>query len=98
MLYVVCIIIGFVLARLFWRQLMTVLAWAVVIAACVALLRLAPSFGLPRGWLMQFYGVILVGVPAVVFLGYRIVVNFLVERDFERDVDRARGTADKRRV
>lgn len=94
----VLFILGIIVARLFWRQLLMAGAWLLVLTACYLLLRAAPAIGVAPSWLSSFYGATILGLVAGVLLGWRIVINYLVERDYDRDVERARGTADKRRV
>lgn len=92
------LILGIILARLFWRQLVTVLAWAVAIAACYALLRAAPALGVSSGWLSTMYGGVILGIVGGVLLGWRIVVNWLVNADRAREHERVDSNQDKRLV
>ena len=94
----VYIILGILIARLFWRQLLMAAALLVCLAVCVFLLRAAPSIGVAPSWLLTLYGAFAIGIVGGSLLAWRLVVNYLVERDFERDVERARGNADKRKV
>lgn len=91
------LMIGLII-RIFWRQLIVAAAWCAALAVCYVLLRFAPSLGVSVGWINSFYGATVMGLIVGVFLSWRLVVNWLVEQDYQRDVERARGTADKRRV
>lgn len=98
MLYAVCIIIGIIIARLFWRQLLTAATWLVLLIVLYGFVRAAPSLGLSSGWLLTSYGAGVAGFVVGALIALKPILNFLVEQDFRRSVERARGDADRRRV
>lgn len=92
------LIIGAIIARLFWRQLVTVAAWLALLGVCAVLVRVAPHLGVSSAWLTTFYGAALVGFLAGGALALKPIINYLIESDYRRAVERARGDADKRRL
>lgn len=92
------IILGILIARLFWRQLVTLLAWAAAILAGMALLRAAPAIGVAPAWLSTMYGAAIIGLVTGVLLAWRVVVNHLVNQDRARGHDRVDAEHDKRLV
>lgn len=91
-------IIGIIVARLFWRQLLTVAAWCALLLVLWLLIRAAPAIGVSSGWLMTSYGAGVVGFLAGGALALRPIINWLVESDYRRAIERARQDADRRRV
>lgn len=98
MLYAVCIIIGIIIARVFWRQLITAAAWVVLLIVLYGFVRAAPTLGLSSGWLLTSYGAGVAGFIVGALVALKPILNWLVESDFKRAVERARGDADRRRV
>lgn len=98
MSYVVCIIIGIIIARLFWRQLITLTTWAVLLCVLYGFVRAAPSLGLPSGWLLSAYGAGVAGFVVGALVALKPIINLLVESDYRRAIERARQDADRRRV
>jgi hypothetical protein len=98
MLPLLYLIIGALVWHLFKRQILTIAAWLALFAVLYGFARAAPSLGLPGGWMLTAYGASVVGFFVGGLVALRPVINYLVERDFEREVERARGNADKRRV
>jgi hypothetical protein len=96
--YLISLIIGAVLWQLFKRQILIVLGWIVLLIVLYGLLRAAPIIGMSGSWIASAYGGTLIGIVAGVLLAWRVIINFHVERDYDREVQRARGNADKRRV
>jgi hypothetical protein len=98
MLYAVCIIIGIIIARVFWRQLVTAAAWIALFCVLYLFVRAVPALGLSSAWLSTFYGAGLVGFLVGVLVALKPIINLLVESDYHRAIDRARQDADRRRV
>lgn len=92
------LIIGVIIARLFWRQIVTLTAWLTFLGVCAVLVRAAPHLGVSSAWLTTFYGAALVGFLAGGALALRPIINYLIESDYRRAVERARDDADKRRL
>lgn len=92
------LILGIILARLFWRQLVMAAAALALCVACYLLLRAAPAIGVAPSWLQTLYGATLIGLVAGVLLAYRVVVNFLVNQDRQREHERVDANQDKRLV
>lgn len=95
---IIGIIIGIIIARLFWRQLLTVASWIALLGLLYAFVRAAPSLGLSSGWLLSAYGAGVFGFIVGALIALKPILNWLVEADFRRAVERARGDADRRRV
>lgn len=98
MLYALCILLGIVFARLFWRQLLTAAATCMVLLLCALLLRAAPTIGLPRDWLMTAYGAGIIGFFVGGAVALRPIINWLVNADRARGHERVDADADKRLV
>lgn len=98
MTYAVCIIIGIIIARVFWRALLTAATWLVLLIVLYGFVRAAPSLGLSSGWLLTSYGAGVAGFVVGALIALKPILNFLIEQDFRRAVERARGDADRRRV
>lgn len=98
MSYAVFLILGIIIARLFWRQLLTAASWIALIGVLYLFVRAAPHVGLSSGWLLTSYGAGLVGFVVGALVALKPIINLLVESDFRRNVDRARQDADRRRV
>jgi hypothetical protein len=92
------IIIGIIIARLFWRQLLTVASWAALLGVLALMWRAAPSLGLSSGWMLTSYGAGFAGFVVGALVALKPIVNWIVEQDFRRNVERERATADRRRV
>lgn len=92
------LIIGIIIARLFWRQLITAAAWAALLCVLALLWRAAPALGLSGSWLMTSYGAGVAGFVVGVMVALKPIINLLVESDYQRAIERARQDADRRRV
>src|SRR5258706_9371219 len=75
MSYAVCIIISIIIARLFWRALLTIAAWCTMLLLCYGLLRAAPDLGLSSGWLMTSYGAGAVGFFVGALIALKPIIN-----------------------
>lgn len=93
-----CIIIGIIIARLFWRQLLTAASWAALIGALALMWRAAPALGLSSGWMLTSYGAGVAGFVVGALIALKPIVNWLIEGDYRRAIERARQDADRRRV
>lgn len=98
MSYIATLIIGIIIARLFWRQLLTAASWIVLLCVLYAFVRAAPSLGLSSGWLLTSYGAGVAGFVVGALVALRPIINLLVESDYHRAIERARQDADRRRV
>lgn len=92
------LILGIIIARFFWRQLVIIASWAALLLVLVTLWRTAPALGLSSGWMLSAYGAGVAGFVVGALVALKPVINFLVESDFRRNVERERATADRRRV
>lgn len=92
------ILLGIIIARLFWRQILTAVAWAALLCVLALMWRAAPMMGLSSGWIMSAYGAGFVGFVVGALIALKPIINMLVEQDFRRSVERARQDADRRRV
>jgi hypothetical protein len=92
------ILLGIVIARFFWRQLLTVASWAALLGALALMWRAAPSLGLSSGWMLTSYGAGFAGFVVGALIALKPIVNWLIEGDYRRAIERARQDADRRRV
>jgi CHASE2 domain-containing sensor protein len=92
------LLIGIIIARLFWRQLLTIASWAALLGVMALLWRAAPSLGLSSGWMLTSYGAGVAGFVVGALIALKPIINLLVESDYGRAIERARQDADRRRV
>lgn len=92
------LILGIIIARLFWRQLVAVAGWALLLCLLALLWRASPALGLSGATLGTFYGAAVAGFAVGVLVALKPIINLLVEGDRKRGHERVDQEMDKRRV
>lgn len=92
------LILGIIIARLFWRQLVAVAGWALLLCLLALLWRASPALGLSGATLGTFYGAGIAGFVVGVLIALKPIINLLVEGDRKRGHERIDQDHDRRRV